>query len=139
MHIAIGLADFSAMKALVIEASARARGHGYVSLAADAADAAKRGVLFVTHGRDAKTIKKLAAHLNDPGCPPEQIDTLNIDVSPAFIQGVSQELRIARNTFDKSTSSGVPTRPWTSCAASSSARSSPPRGCAGRCSRTAPA
>ena len=98
VHIALGLADFSDVRALAIDETSRARGHDYVTLAADAV---KRRVLFVTAGRDAQTIKELAAHLDDHGCPPEQIDSVSIDMSPAFIKGVSQELPNARITFDK--------------------------------------
>ena len=66
-----------------------------------AADALERRVLFVTEGRDAKMISDLAAYLNDHGCPPEQIDSVSIDMSPAFIKGVTEELPNARITFDK--------------------------------------
>ena len=98
VHIAVGLADFSDVTALAIDETSRARGHDYVTLAADAV---KRRVLFVTEGRDAKTIAELATHLDDHGCPPEQIDSVSIDMSPAFIKGVSTELPNARITFDK--------------------------------------
>ena len=98
VDIALGLADFSDVKALAIDETSRARGHDYVTLTADAV---KRRVLFVTEGRDAKTIKELAAHLDDHGCPPEQIDSVSIDMSPAFIKGVSEALPNARITFDK--------------------------------------
>ena len=98
VHIALGQADFSDVTALAIDETSRARGHDYVTLAADAL---KRRVLFVTEERDAKTIKELAAYLDDHGCPPKQIDTVSIDMSPAFIKGVSEELPNARITFDK--------------------------------------
>ena len=98
VHIALGLAAFSDVTALAIDETSRARGHDYVTLAADAL---KRRVLFVTEGRDAKTIKELAAYLDDLDCPPEQIDTVSIDMSPAFIKGVSEELPNARSIFDK--------------------------------------
>jgi transposase len=98
VDIALGMADFSDVKALAIDETSRARGHDYVTLAADAA---QRRVLFVTAGRNAKTIEELAAHLDGHGCPPEQIDTVSIDMSPAFIKGVSTELPNARITFDK--------------------------------------
>jgi transposase len=98
VHIALGLADFSDVRALAIDETSRARGHDYVTLAADAV---KRRVLFVTEGRDAKTIAELATHLDEHGCPPEQIDSVSIDMSPAFIKGVSEELINARITFDK--------------------------------------
>jgi transposase len=98
VEIALGLADFSDVTALAIDETSRSRGHDYITLAADAL---ARRVLFVTEGRDAKTIKELAEDLNAHGCPPEQIDSVSIDMSPAFIKGVSQELPNARITFDK--------------------------------------
>ena len=98
VHIALGLADFSEVKALAIDETSRARGHDYVTLAADAA---ARRVLFVTEGRDAKTIEALAAELDAHGCPPEQIDSVSIDMSPAFIKGCTECLPNARITFDK--------------------------------------
>jgi len=61
----------------------------------------RRTVLFVTEGRDAQTIKALADDLRAHNCPPEQIESVSIDMSPAFIKGVSQELPNAQITFDK--------------------------------------
>ena len=98
VHIALGLADFSQVKALAIDETSRARGHDYVTLAADAA---ARRVLFVTEGRDAKTIQDLAADLDAHGCRAEQIDSVSIDMPPAFIKGCAEHLRNARITFDK--------------------------------------
>ena len=98
VEIALRLADFSAVTALAIDETSRARGHDYVTLAADALE---RRVLFVTEGRDASTIKALAADLQAHGCPPEQIDSVSIDMSPAFIKGVTEDLPNARITFDK--------------------------------------
>jgi transposase len=98
VEMACGLADYSEVKALAIDETSRARGHSYVTLAADA-DA--RRVLFVTQGRDAKTIAQLAEYMNDHGCPVQNIAQASIDMSPAFIAGVSQYLPNARITFDK--------------------------------------
>lgn len=98
VEMALGLADFSEVTALAIDETSRARGHDYVTLAADAI---ARRVLFVTEGRDAKTIAALACDLDAHGCPPEQIRSVSIDMSPAFIKGVSEELPNARITFDK--------------------------------------
>lgn len=98
VEIALGLADFGEVKALAIDETSRARGHDYITLAADALE---RRVLFVTEGRDAGTIKALAADLAHHGCPPGQIESVSIDMSPAFIRGVSEELTNARITFDK--------------------------------------
>ncbi len=98
VEMACGLADYSDVTALAIDETSRARGHSYVTLAADA-DA--RRVLFVTEGRDAKTIERLAQYLDEHGCPTESITSASIDMSPAFIAGVSQHLPNARITFDK--------------------------------------
>ena len=93
-----GLADYSDVSALAIDETSRARGHSYVTLAADAE---LRKVLFVTEGRDAKTIEELAEYLEEHGCPAQSITSASIDMSPAFIAGVSQHLPNARITFDK--------------------------------------
>ena len=98
VQIACGLVDYSEVKALAIDETSRARGHDYVTLAADAFE---RRVLFVTEGRDAKTIEALAAHLDVRGCPPAQIESVSIDMSPAFIKGCTEHLPEARITFDK--------------------------------------
>ena len=98
VEMACGLADYSGVRALAIDETSRARGHSYVSLAADA-DA--RRVLFVTEGRDAKTIERLAQYLGEHGCAAQNIESASIDMSPAFIAGVTQHLPSARITFDK--------------------------------------
>ena len=98
VHIALGLADFGRVKALAIDETSRSRGHDYITLAADAVE---RRVLSVTEGRDAKTVKTIAAELADHGCAPEQIESVSIDMSPAFIKGCTEELPNARITFDK--------------------------------------
>lgn len=98
VEMACGLADHSDVTALAIDETSRARGHSYVTLAADA-DA--RRVLFVTEGRDAKTIEQLAEYLGEHGCPAGNITKTSIDMSPAFISGVTKHLPNARITFDK--------------------------------------
>ena len=98
VELALGMADLSEVKALAIDETSRARGHDYVTLAADAM---ARRVLFVTEGRDAATIEALAAHLDAHACPPERIESVSIDMSPAFIKGCTEHLPKARITFDK--------------------------------------
>ena len=98
VELALEQADFSGVKALAIDETSRARGHDYITLAADAVE---RKVLFVTEGRNTQTIKSLACDLQAHGCSPEQIESVSIDMSPAFIKGVTAELPNARVTFDK--------------------------------------
>ena len=98
VELALAQADFSGVKALAIDETSRARGHDYITLAANAIE---RTVLFVTEGRDAETIKALATDLQAHGCDPQQIESVSIDMSPAFIKGVTAQLPNARITFDK--------------------------------------
>lgn len=98
VELALEAADFSAVKALAIDETSRARGHDYITLAADAE---ARRVLFVTEGRDAAAILELAADLEVHGCPPQRIESVSIDMSPAFIKGVTRYLPEAQITFDK--------------------------------------
>jgi Transposase and inactivated derivatives len=58
-------------------------------------------VLFVTEGRDADTIKVFAADFIAHGGDPKAVESISIDMSPAFIKGVTQHLPNARMTFDK--------------------------------------
>lgn len=98
VDMACGLADHSNVTSLAIDETARAKGHNYVTLAADTE---ARRVVFVTEGRDAKTIKELATYLEDHGCSAENITQTSIDMSPAFISGITKHLPNARITFDK--------------------------------------
>jgi transposase len=98
VHIAGGLADYSAVTSLAIDETSRARGQKYVTLAADAQ---QRRVIFVGEGRGAKVVGELAEHLDCHSCPAQQIEQVSIDMSPAFIKGVGEHLPNAKITFDK--------------------------------------
>ena len=98
VHIAGGLADYSSVTSLAIDETSRARGHKYVTIAADAE---KRRVVFVGEGRDSEAVAELAEHLGEHGCPPQQINRVSIDMSPAYIKGVGEHLPNAQITFDK--------------------------------------
>jgi len=98
VSLALAAADFSAVKALAIDETSRARGHDYVTLAADSDE---RRVLAVAEGRDARSVATIAAELAEHGCPAGQIEAVSIDMSPAFIKGCTEELPNARITFDK--------------------------------------
>ncbi len=95
---AVAQADYAEVKHLAIDETSRARGHDYVTLAADAD---RRAVIFVTEGRSAETIESLAADLEAHGGDPAAIESVSIDMSPAFIKGVGESLPNARITFDK--------------------------------------
>jgi len=98
VDLAVERADLSALDAVALDETSYKRGHNYLTLAADA-DA--RRVVFVTEGRDAATVAALAQHLRDHNADPENIASVSIDMSPAFIKGVTDTLPNARITFDK--------------------------------------
>lgn len=98
VEAALVQADFSKVTSLAIDETSKARGHDYITLAADADS---RAVLFVTEGKDATTIERLASDLQAHGGSPEAISSVSIDMSPAFIKGVTEHLPEAQITFDK--------------------------------------
>jgi transposase len=98
VELTLAQADFSNVHELAIDETSRARGHDYITLAADAVE---RRVLAVTEGRTADTVATLAAELESHGCPAHQITSVSIDMSPAFIKGCAEHLPEARITFDK--------------------------------------
>jgi transposase len=99
-YVDLGLeqADFSEVKRLAADETSKARGHDYITLVADADE---RRVLFVTEGKDAATIKAFADDFSVHGGDPEAIESISIDMSKAFIKGVTEHLPNARITFDK--------------------------------------
>ena len=98
VELTLAQADFSDVCDLAIDETSRARGHDYITLAADAV---KRRVLAVAEGRSAETITTLASELDSRGCAPEQVSSVSIDMSPAFIKGCTAQFPNARITFDK--------------------------------------
>jgi transposase len=98
VELALAQADFAAVHELAIDETSRARGHDYITLAADAVE---RRVLAVAEGRSVETIETLCGELAARGCAPEQVSSVSIDMSPAFIKGCGEQLPNARITFDK--------------------------------------
>ena len=98
VELALSQADFSEVRELAIDETSRARGHEYVTIAADAE---RRAVIFVTETREATAIERLATDLTAHGGDPEAIDAVSIDMSPAYIKGVEAHLPNATITFDK--------------------------------------
>jgi len=98
VDLALAEADLSEVARLAVDETSRARGHDYITLFADAEE---RKVLFVAEGRGANTVESFAEDLGAHGGDPEAIESVSIDMSPAFIKGVGAHLPNARITFDK--------------------------------------
>jgi len=90
--------DTSDVTRIAIDETAARRGHNYITLFADI-DQAR--VLFATEGKDAATVAAFADDLAAHGGDPEAIEEVCIDMSPAFIKGVAENLPNAAITFDK--------------------------------------
>ncbi|MBW4053530.1 MAG: transposase [Proteobacteria bacterium] len=96
------LGELSKVRRVALDESSRAKGHEYVTLFADAdADPARRRVILVAKGKDAATVEAFEANLRAHHGKPSQIEAVSIDLSPAFISGVSEHLPHAQITFDK--------------------------------------
>jgi len=98
VELAMAEADFSEVRELAVDETSKARGHDYVTVAADAQ---RRAVIFVTETREAAAIERLAEDLSAHGGDPEAICAVSIDMSPAYLKGVEAHLPNARVTFDK--------------------------------------
>jgi transposase len=98
VELALAAADLSGVTAVAIDETSYRRGHEYLTLVADMQ---ARRVVFVTPGKDASTIERFAAYLDEHGGVSEQIGSVSIDMSPAFIKGVNEHLPEARVTLDK--------------------------------------
>ena len=99
---AVSAADLSEVRRVAFDETSRAKGHEYVTLFADAdPDPAWRRVIFVAEGKDAATIEAFEANLRAHHGRPSEIEAVSIDMSPAFISGVSEHLPNAQITFDK--------------------------------------
>jgi transposase len=98
VDLALAEADLSTVSAVAIDETSSRRGHNYLTIAADAE---ARKVVFVTEGKDAETITRFAEYLAAHKATPGQVHSVSIDMSPAFIKGVADQLPNARITFDK--------------------------------------
>jgi len=90
--------DFSAVSRVGTDETARRRGHNYVSLFADM-DRAK--VLFATEGKGSATIKAFRNDFEAHQGKPENVAEFVIDMSPAFISGVTEQFSGASITYDR--------------------------------------
>lgn len=91
-------ANLSAVTNVALDETSARKGHDYLTLAVDMDE---RKVIFVTPGKDAQTIRTFAEYLAEHEASADQVTSISIDMSPAFIKGVEDHLPNARITFDK--------------------------------------
>ena len=90
--------DYSGVKQLGVDETSKAKGHDYVSLFVDLN---KRRTIFVAEGKGSETITVFTEDFKAHHGNPHDITDVSIDMSPAFIKGVEDNLPNAEVTFDK--------------------------------------
>ncbi len=92
-------ADFSKVTAVGVDETSRRRGHNYISVFMDL-DKEHSRVLFATEGKDARTVEAFKQDLEAHGGQAEQIDEACLDMSAAFINGLTGQFPNVKLTFD---------------------------------------
>ena len=86
------------LRRVAIDETAARRGHNYITLFVDIDG---RKVVYVAEGRGAETVAKFADHVDDHNWDASRIKQVCIDMSAAYIRGVTDNLTEAEITFDK--------------------------------------
>jgi transposase len=92
-----GRADHAGVCRVGMDETSAKRGQDYISLFFDMD---KRRLLFATEGRDHETVTAFTEDLTTHGGDPEKITAASLDMSKAFIKGVTEALPNATITFD---------------------------------------
>jgi len=90
--------DLSGVSKLGIDETSSKKGHNYITVVTDQ-DTGE--VIFVTEGKDSETVVKFAQEFPKHGGSIDNITEISMDMSDAFIKGVSENLPEAEITFDR--------------------------------------
>jgi transposase len=93
-------ADHSQVTAVGVDETSRARGQHYITVFMDLAEDQRR-VLFVTEGRDARTVEAFREDLQAHGGRADQVEEACLDMSPAYIRGLTEAFPQVQLTFDQ--------------------------------------
>ena len=92
------LQDQSMVSKIGVDETSKTRGHDYVTLFVDLSE---RRTIFVGEGKGSETMTAFTQDFKEHHGKPEDITDVSIDMSPAFIKGVEENLPNAVITFDK--------------------------------------
>ena len=90
--------DFSKITRIGIDETASRRGHRYIT---NFVDMSSHRVIFCTPGKGSDTIKSFKIDFCAHGGDPDAITDVSIDMSAAFIKGITEELPKAKITYDR--------------------------------------
>lgn len=90
--------DFSKVTQIGVDETSAKKNHKYISVFVDM-DNSK--VIYATPGKDSSTFNRFAEDLKLHNGNPNSISDVSIDMSPAFVKGVKENLPNAEITFDK--------------------------------------
>jgi transposase len=90
--------DYSKVTKVGVDETSRSKGHTYVTIFADIEESK---VIYVTEGRDHKTVENFRQDLEEHGGEADQISDFALDMSKAFIKCIEEEFGSAYLTFDK--------------------------------------
>lgn len=90
--------DYSGVKRIGVDETSKAKRHDYVSLFVDLTE---RRTIFVAEGKGSETMTAFTQDFKEHHGNPDDITDVSIDMSPAFMKGVEENLPNALITFDK--------------------------------------
>ena len=89
------------VRVVSVDEVCRKRGHNYLTIVSKPKQEGQpTRVLLAVEGRDSKALRQFADPLRQRGASPEQIQTICSDMSPAYINGISEEFGGAMLVFD---------------------------------------
>ena len=90
--------DPSQITKIGIDETSKRKGHDYITVAVDLDE---RRVIHVVEGKNKQTVADIRDYLCDKQTNIKQIEQASIDLSPAFISGISEHFPNASITFDR--------------------------------------
>ena len=85
------------MNKLGVDETSKTKGHNYVSLFVDLAE--KQRTIFVAEGKGSETMTAFSQDFKAHQGNPDAITEVSMDMSPAFIRGVEENLHNAKDYF----------------------------------------
>ena len=90
--------DLEKLEILGLDETSLKKNHNYITLFVDLV---KRKIVHITEGKSNKTVVDFADFLKNHKGDPDKITDVSSDMSPAFIKGITENLKNAEITFDK--------------------------------------